>query len=95
MLCDYTVFIHLTFKFSLFKPITSVLSNHGDIHLAYKLTALHKLSFMRYFHTGFKHWYDHKHPQHHLHKNKQKVINEHKTTILSNASIQRVEREYL
>ena len=47
MLCDFTVFIHLTFKFSNFKPITSVLSNYGDIHLAYKLTALHKLSFTR------------------------------------------------
>lgn len=45
MLRDFTVFIHLTFKFSHFKPITAVLSNYGDIRLAYKLTALHKLSF--------------------------------------------------
>jgi len=44
MLFNFTVFIHLTFKFSQFKPITSVLSNYGDIPLAYKLTALHKLS---------------------------------------------------
>jgi len=45
MLCDFTAFIHLTFKFSHFKPITSVLSNYGNIRLAYKLTTLHKLSF--------------------------------------------------
>lgn len=77
MLCDYTVFIHLTFKFSYFKPISSVFSNYGDIHLAYKLIALHKLSF-----TCVTFIQDsntdtttniHKPKQHHLHKINKKL----------------------